>query len=36
MDKVKLIDETIQVLTVNKNEKGELVKNFEKGNSNAI
>ena len=31
MDKVKLIDETIQVLTINKDDKGNVVRNFEKG-----
>ena len=31
MDKVKLIDETIQVLTINKDKDGKEVKSFEKG-----
>ena len=31
MDKVKLIDETIQVLTINKDKDGKEIKSFEKG-----
>ena len=36
MDKVKLIDETIQVLTINKDDKGNIVRNFEKGMPKSI